>query len=57
MDKNKSKIMEIFESTYGLDDAKKWFQRWRIFFMSCEKLFGYKNGTEWGVSHYRFIKH
>ena len=57
MDKNKSKIMGIFESTYGLEDAKKWFQRWRIFFMSCEKLFGYKNGTEWGVSHYRFIKH
>ena len=57
MNKNKSKIMGIFEDTYGLEDAKKWFQRWRIFFMSCEKLFGYKNGTEWGVSHYRFIKH
>jgi len=57
MDNNKSKIMEIFEDTYGLEDAKKWFQRWRIFFMSCEKLFGYKNGKEWGVSHYRFIKH
>ena len=55
MDQNKDKIMEIFSDTYG-DDAKLWFQRWRIFFMSCEKLFGYDNGSEWGVSHYRFSK-
>ena len=56
MDKNKSKILKIFSETYGNDNAKKWFQRWRIFFMSCEGLFGYNNGIEWGVSHYRFQK-
>ena len=55
MDANKDRIMKIFLKTYG-DDAKLWFQRWRIFFMSCEKLFGYNNGSEWGVSHYRFNK-
>ena len=55
MDANKDSIMKIFSKTYG-DDAKLWFQRWRIFFMSCEKLFGYNNGSEWGVSHYRFNK-
>lgn len=55
MDANKDSIMKIFLKTYG-DDAKLWFQRWRIFFMSCEKLFGYNNGSEWGVSHYRFSK-
>ena len=55
MDANKDIIMKIFLKAYG-DDAKLWFQRWRIFFMSCEKLFGYNNGSEWGVSHYRFNK-
>ena len=55
MDANKDSIMKIFLKIYG-DDAKLWFQRWRIFFMSCEKLFGYNNGSEWGVSHYRFSK-
>ena len=50
-------IIEIFSETYGPENARKWFQRWRIFFMSCEKFFGFNNGTEWGVSHYRFIKH
>ena len=55
MDQNKDVIMKIFSDTYG-NEAKLWFQRWRIFFMSCEKLFGYANGSEWGVSHYRFNK-
>ena len=55
MDANKDSIMKIFLKTYG-DDANLWFQRWRIFFMSCEKLFGFNNGSEWGVSHYRFNK-
>ena len=56
MDKNKVEILNIFSKTYGQSEKEKWFQRWRIFFMSCEQLFGFKNGTEWGVSHYRFIK-
>ncbi len=55
MDKNKSKIMPIFEKTYGVD-AKLWFQRWRIFFMSCAELFGYNGGKEWLVGHYLFRK-
>ena len=56
MDKNKSLILEIFNDTYGPDQAKIWFQRWRIFFMSCQELFGINNGTEWGISHYLFTK-
>ena len=56
MDANKIKIMSIFSETYGDENASIWFQRWRIFFMACEVLFGYDNGNEWGVSHYRFVK-
>lgn len=56
MEENNDEIIEIFSETYGPEYARKWFQRWRIFFMSCEKLFGFNNGTEWGVSHYRFVK-
>ncbi len=56
MDKNKAKVLEIFKDTYGNENSKIWFQRWRIFFLSCAVMFGIKNGSEWGVSHYRFRK-
>ena len=56
MDINKKKIIPIFENTYGTKSAKMWFQRWRIFYLSCAVMFGMKNGSEWGVSHYRFRK-
>ncbi len=56
MDSQKNEITEIFYKAYGKDQTPVWFQRWRIFFMACEVLFGYDNGREWGVSHYRFVK-
>ena len=36
--------------------AQRWFQRWRMFYMAVAELFGYANGNEWGVGHYRFNK-
>ena len=55
MDHHESEIMPIFDDVYG-EDAAMWFQRWRIFFMACAELFGYRKGTEWHIGHYRFVK-
>jgi len=52
MDKNKTNIMPVMQQTYGPEDATRWFQRWRIFFMACAELWGYRDGREWLVSHY-----
>jgi cyclopropane-fatty-acyl-phospholipid synthase len=56
MDDSESEIIKLFESIYGMNQARRWFQRWRIFFMACSELWGYRNGTEWFISHYLFRK-
>jgi len=45
---------DLFESVYGKNEALRWVVRWRVFFMACAELFGYKGGREWIVSHYLF---
>lgn len=55
MDANADINMELMRETYGAD-AQRWYNRWRIFFMSCAELFGYHHGQEWWVSHYLFSK-
>ncbi len=44
----------ILRATYGDSEARRWRQRWRMFFMACEELFQYNHGHEWFVSHYLF---
>ena len=54
MDRNKSKILPLFRATYGEAEADKWWVYWRVFFMACAELWGYREGKEWFVSHYLF---
>jgi cyclopropane-fatty-acyl-phospholipid synthase len=54
MDQKKDTVYPLLKKVYGDKNANCWFQRWRIFFMSCSELFGYQKGNEWGVSHYLF---
>ncbi|MDQ8198571.1 cyclopropane-fatty-acyl-phospholipid synthase [Pelagicoccus enzymogenes] len=54
LEKNKPRTRAAMEKIYGQESAVVWENRWRIFMLSCAELFGYKNGNEWGVSHYLF---
>lgn len=56
MDRQRESLTPIFQATYGTDEAERWWQRWRIFFMACAELFGYADGNEWWVAHYLFEK-
>jgi cyclopropane-fatty-acyl-phospholipid synthase len=56
MDANESAITPILEKTYGRANTAKWRAYWRVFFMSCAELWGFREGNEWLVSHYQFSK-
>ncbi len=56
MDARRDEIMAVFRAGYGPAQAAVWFQRWRMFYMAVAELFGYRQGAEWGVAHYRFAR-
>ncbi len=56
MTKNRARIMPVLRQTYGSANARRWYRRWRIFFMACAELWGYRGGREWLVSHYLLHK-
>lgn len=55
-DARREQVMHVLSQAYGAKSASLWFQRWRMFWMSCAELFGYADGQEWLVAHYRFVR-
>jgi cyclopropane-fatty-acyl-phospholipid synthase len=51
-DAHRDEIESILRPVYG-HDTSLWMRRWRWFFLATAGLFGYADGSEWGVSHYR----
>lgn len=56
MDESRDEILRTFEATYGAAGARVWFARWRMFYMAVAELFGFDDGAQWGVAHYRFAR-
>ncbi len=53
-DAHRQALWPVLESVYGVAGAPMWWQRWRLFLLSVEELFGYDQGQQWWVSHYLF---
>jgi len=51
-DAHRDAIEAALRKVHG-DETSLWVRRWRCFFLATSGLFGYADGTEWGVSHYR----
>ncbi len=62
MDQHRTEIMALFAENYGrglegkarTQEAMRWWVYWRVFYMACAELWGYRGGSEWLVSHYLF---
>jgi cyclopropane-fatty-acyl-phospholipid synthase len=55
-DAHRDEVLRVLEGVYGKKNAPVWSHRWRMFWMACAELFGYRDGNEWMVAHYRFDK-
>jgi len=55
LDAQRDDVLATLRPTYG-DDAERWVQRWRMFFLACATLFDFDHGDEWFVAHYRFTR-
>jgi cyclopropane-fatty-acyl-phospholipid synthase len=56
MDAHEAEIRPLFAQTYGAGNETRWWVYWRVFYMACAELWGFRNGEEWLVSHYLFHK-
>jgi len=56
LDAQKPRVREIMATTYGADQAGRWLNNWRLFFLANEAAWGSAGGNEFLVSHYLFEK-
>jgi cyclopropane-fatty-acyl-phospholipid synthase len=54
LDAHRAALLPVLAQAYGRGSEDLWLQRWRIFFLACAEMFGFRGGDEWGVAHYRF---
>lgn len=54
LDAHREELMEVIAADEGRVSAEVMLRRWRVFFMACEELWGYRGGKEWYVQHYLF---
>jgi cyclopropane-fatty-acyl-phospholipid synthase len=53
LEARREQVLKIFQDCYGHQEATRALNRWRLFFLACAELWGFRRGREWLVSHYR----
>lgn len=52
LDRHAGEIRSLFGRIHGPGEGLRWLMRWKMFFLACAELFGFRNGEEWLVGHY-----
>jgi cyclopropane-fatty-acyl-phospholipid synthase len=55
LDRRRDDVLAILYDVYGERDAALWLRRWRLFFLACAELFGFRGGVEWLVVHQTLV--
>lgn len=51
-DTHRDEALAALGAGYGPESAARQLGRWRLFFIACEELWGYRDGAEWQISHH-----
>ncbi len=50
LDRRRAEVLSILADVYSQEQAPRWLQRWRMFFLAVAELFAYAGGGEWFVA-------
>jgi cyclopropane-fatty-acyl-phospholipid synthase len=56
LDASRPSVERVLNEAYGAGRGRAWAESWRVFFLACAELWGYRRGSEWLVSHYLFSR-
>jgi cyclopropane-fatty-acyl-phospholipid synthase len=51
LDARRDEARRVLAGCVGEAEADRALHRWRLFFLVCAEVFGYRDGREWGVVH------
>ena len=54
LDARRAELLPILGRLHGPDQARRRLVMWRLFFLACAELWGFRGGREWLVSHFLF---
>jgi len=57
LDAQAAQVNALFARNLGRREGQRSVQRWRMFFLACAELFGYRGGSEWLVMHSLLAPH
>ena len=52
LDARRPEVDSVLSRGRGRGEGRLAAARWRLFFLACAELFGFRGGAEWGVEHY-----